>query len=124
MGRELTSGPCILAADIGVVLFFWRLNMLRQTWNAPILVLLALVLACSGGGGSKESLGRAQQALTCTSYPQWTIKTYSGGDRVQNNGSAYECKPFPYSGWCAQAAYEPGATPYWADAWTKAGDCS
>src|SRR6266511_70166 len=118
------KSACTSLRSQSATLGFWRLDMLRKTLNASILVLLALVLACSGGGGSKESLGRAQHALTCTSYPQWTVKTYSGGDRVQNNGSAYECKPFPYSGWCSQAAYEPGASPYWADAWTKVGDCS
>ncbi|WP_157378454.1 trypsin-like serine peptidase [Burkholderia ubonensis] len=44
---------------------------------------------------------------------------YQGGDVVTNRGQRYECKPFPYSGWCGQApsAYEPGVGYAWTDAW-------
>jgi hypothetical protein len=35
------------------------------------------------------------------------------------NGSLYECKPFPFSGWCNQAPfyYEPGTGLAWQEAW-------
>ncbi len=51
---------------------------------------------------------------------------YSGGDQVENNGVRYECKPFPYEGWCnGQAwAYAPGEGMYWTDAWIEVGPCS
>lgn len=53
-------------------------------------------------------------------YPPWKEGThYYGGSRVSNNGVDYECKPFPYSGWCGQSAshYKPGEGSHWQDAW-------
>lgn len=55
------------------------------------------------------------------SYAAWSANgKYSAGDIVNNHGKLFQCKPFPYSGWCnnAPAYYEPGAGLAWADAWT------
>jgi chitinase len=51
---------------------------------------------------------------------------YAAGSMVQNQGSQYECKPYPYSGWCNGAAwaYAPGTGTYWQDAWILKGSCS
>ena len=51
---------------------------------------------------------------------------YAPGSIVQNAGSKYQCKPFPYSGWCNGAAwaYGPGTGAYWTDAWTSLGSCN
>ncbi|RYE12238.1 MAG: hypothetical protein EOP51_31920, partial [Sphingobacteriales bacterium] len=51
---------------------------------------------------------------------------YVAGSRVQNAGSLYECKPYPYSGWCNGAAwaYAPGTGAYWSDAWTLISSCA
>lgn len=51
---------------------------------------------------------------------------YAAGSKVQNSGSQYQCKPYPYSGWCNGAAwaYAPGTGAYWSDAWTLLGTCS
>lgn len=51
---------------------------------------------------------------------------YVAGSRVKNAGSEYECKPYPYNGWCNGAAwaYAPGTGTYWQDAWTLIGACS
>ncbi|QGH62015.1 fibronectin type III domain-containing protein [Serratia proteamaculans] len=45
--------------------------------------------------------------------------TYQAGDIVKNKGELYQCKPWPYTSWCAGAAwaYEPGAGQHWAQAW-------
>ncbi|MGL6402533.1 glycoside hydrolase family 19 protein [Aeromonas hydrophila] len=47
--------------------------------------------------------------------------TYKAGDKVSNLGGNYQCKPHPYTGWCAGAAwaYEPGKGTAWSDAWIK-----
>lgn len=52
------------------------------------------------------------------------LASYKGGTKVlqPKNGKVYECKPFPYEGWCRQwssnsTAYEPGVGAYWSDAW-------
>ncbi|MHA0863724.1 glycoside hydrolase family 19 protein [Enterobacter wuhouensis] len=55
------------------------------------------------------------------SYAAWSANSkYNAGDIVNNHGKLFQCKPFPYSGWCnsAPAYYEPGAGLAWADAWT------
>src|SRR6266511_421900 len=90
-----------------------------------VSVFVALFVSCGNQNdrGNQESIGTVRQALSCTSYPEWTITTYTGGDRVKHGGNAYECKPFPYSGWCGQAGYEPGVTLYWQDAWIPLGAC-
>lgn len=47
--------------------------------------------------------------------------SYSAGSRVTgSDGKVYECKPWPYSGWCsgAASAYAPGSGSAWSMAWT------
>jgi bifunctional chitinase/lysozyme len=48
-------------------------------------------------------------------------KPYQAGEKVQNGGAIYECKPWPYTGWCAGPAwaYEPGVGLYWDMAWIR-----
>ncbi len=50
---------------------------------------------------------------------------YIAGSQVQNNGNVYECKPYPFSGWCNGAAwaYAPGEGAHWEDAWILVGEC-
>ncbi|WP_312344285.1 glycoside hydrolase family 19 protein [Leclercia sp.] len=53
-------------------------------------------------------------------YAAWSANSkYNAGDIVNNHGKLFQCKPFPYSGWCnsAPAYYEPGVGLAWADAW-------
>ncbi len=52
-------------------------------------------------------------------YPDG-IGSYVGGTVVQGtDGKRYECKPFPFSGWCNQGElyYAPGSGLAWTDAW-------
>ncbi|MDB5255563.1 MAG: C-terminal target protein [Chitinophagaceae bacterium] len=51
---------------------------------------------------------------------------YVGGSKVKNTNGRYECKSWPYSGWCNGAAwaYAPGEGAYWMDAWTFVGSCN
>lgn len=58
-------------------------------------------------------------------FPQ-SIKSYVAGTTVlqPKNGKIYECKPFPYSGYCTQWSetathYEPGVGSHWQDAWIE-----
>jgi hypothetical protein len=45
---------------------------------------------------------------------------------VKNGGSSYQCKPYPYAGWCNGSAwaYAPGTGSYWRDAWELIGTCA
>ncbi len=55
-------------------------------------------------------------------YPAYAPNTgYQAGDRVSNAGGNYECKPWPYSGWCGGSTshYAPGTGSHWSDAWIK-----
>ena len=50
---------------------------------------------------------------------------YAAGSTVKNNDRIYECRPWPYSGWCnsAAVAYAPGTGTVWQDAWIDKGSC-
>jgi chitin-binding protein len=53
---------------------------------------------------------------------QWVEGTeYTAGAVVSNKGSRYECKPWPFTGWCKgpASAYEPGVGRAWTDAWDE-----
>lgn len=54
------------------------------------------------------------------------LKSYTTGTKVMQpkNGKVYQCRPFPYSGYCVQwsqhaSQYEPGVGSDWAMAWTE-----
>lgn len=54
------------------------------------------------------------------------VKGYVAGTTVlqPKNGKVYQCKPFPYSGYCMQwsasaTGFEPGVGASWAMAWTE-----
>lgn len=56
-------------------------------------------------------------------FPQ-NIASYKAGTVVlqPKDGKTYECKPFPYSGYCVQYSqyanqYEPGVGAHWKEAW-------
>ena len=54
-------------------------------------------------------------------YPAQSGKYTAGTKVLATDGNVYECKPFPYSGWCAGAewAYAPATGTNWSDAWVK-----
>jgi chitinase len=63
----------------------------------------------------------------CASLAQYVENNgYIAGSKVKNAGKRYECKEFPYSGWCngASWAYGPGTGAYWSDAWYDRGSCN
>lgn len=53
------------------------------------------------------------------------IETYTAGTKVlSSDGNVYQCKEFPYSGYCVQWSpsathYEPGVGSHWQSAWNK-----
>ena len=62
----------------------------------------------------------------CNGIPQYTEGGgYNAGSEVQNVGSVYQCKEWPYSGWCngGAQAYAPGTGTNWQDAWNLIGQC-
>jgi len=72
-----------------------------------------LVAESTGGGGGDHKYV----------FPN-ELNKYAAGTTVlqPKDGKVYECKPFPYSGWCGQwnsgaTHYEPGVGSNWQDAW-------
>lgn len=88
--------------------------------------------ATDNEGASKTSSAVSISVKTvvtdaCSSIAQYVENGgYVAGSKVKNSGKQYQCKPFPYSGWCngASWAYAPGTGTYWTDAWTLLGSCS
>ncbi|CAA0099559.1 Chitin-binding protein CbpD [BD1-7 clade bacterium] len=54
-------------------------------------------------------------------YPE-NRENYASGVRVyqpRGDSGVYQCKPFPFGGWCVQDAYAPGVSQFWQQAWDK-----
>src|SRR5437868_5335718 len=86
--------------------------------RVSVFVSLLSALAACSASQSDDAVTSTSQALECGTLPSWSLHAYTSGDRVKDNGKAYQCKPFPFSGWCgASAAYEPGVGFAWQDAW-------
>jgi len=63
----------------------------------------------------------------CSGLPVYTENGgYVAGSKVKSAGRQYECKEYPYSGWCNGAAwaYGAGTGAYWSDAWYDRGSCT
>ncbi len=77
----------------------------------PVVQRFPVTLAEESGNGGNDG-----------DYPAYAPNTgYQAGDGVSNAGGNYECKPWPYSGWCGGSTshYAPGTGSAWSDAWTK-----
>eukprot|EP00804_Cyclotella_cryptica_P023830 CCRYP_019479-RC/>CCRYP_019479-RC protein AED:0.04 eAED:0.04 QI:278/1/1/1/1/0.85/7/1325/805 len=79
---------------------------------------------------SRRSNLRARHLLSSSSClesseaisPYLPAFSYQPGDKAALSGLIYECKPFPFNGWCGD--YEPGnANKPWGDAWILLGEC-
>ena len=96
------------------------------TFIAPatsITVDVNIALVVKDKEGNKGSASKTITVLPSSGhYPPWREgTTYYGGSRVSSDGIDYECKPFPFSGWCGQSAshYQPGQGSHWQDAWKR-----
>jgi hypothetical protein len=99
--------------------------MTIKSWWLGAALFSLIVGACSDSARPKEEVGDTASALiSCSGLPEWQGQTYAADARVQHGGKAYQCKPWPYSGWCGQAGYEPGVTASWSDAWILVDTCS
>jgi len=92
----------------------------------PLLAIaLSLVTGVTGCAlGSDDDANRAAQGASC-SAPAYVAGTrYAAGARVTSGGKTFECKPWPYTGWCSiGGAYAPGSGYAWRDAWTEITSC-
>lgn len=92
---------------------------MHRTLLAAALTLSFLGCASPSGDDATEY---GAQGASCTPYVAGT--RYAAGALVTAGGKGYECKPWPYSGWCSLGgAYAPGAGFAWRDAWSETAAC-
>jgi len=105
------------------------------SWNnvaAGTYTVTAVATDNAGGTTTSAAIAITVTANTgtddCGTIPQYvsTGGNYIAGSIVKNDGNQYQCKPWPYSGWCAIAPsyYAPGTGTNWTDAWTLIGSCT
>jgi len=92
----------------------------------PAAFLSAVAASCaSESAQSSGDAMTAQEVSVSCDAPSYSQKEYAPGERAQSQGELYECKPWPYSGWCGLGGpYTPGVGASWGDAWVLIGTCS
>lgn len=89
--------------------------------DVNVLGVYDLVYRVTDGANQTTTAQRSVIVSDGSSYPPYESgKTYEAGDIVTgSDGNLYQCKPWPYTGWCSNPSYAPGETVYWSDAWDK-----
>jgi GH18 family chitinase len=121
---EFYNGSTLLGTDTSSPYSFSWTNVAAGTYSLTTKATDGQGLV---GTSAAISITVSGSTGTCSGKPQYVENGgYAAGSQVQNLGSLYECKPYPYEGWCNGAAwaYAPGTGTYWADAWTLKGSCS
>ncbi|MEF1247698.1 immunoglobulin-like domain-containing protein [Vibrio owensii] len=89
--------------------------------DVNVLGVYDLVYRVTDSANQTTTAQRSVIVSDGSSYPPYESgKTYEAGDIVTgSDGNFYQCKPWPYTGWCSNPSYAPGETVYWSDAWDK-----
>ena len=89
--------------------------------DVNVLGVYDLVYRVTDSANQTTTAQRSVIVSDGSSYPPYESgKTYEAGDIVTgSDGNLYQCKPWPYTGWCSNPSYAPGETVYWSDAWNK-----
>ncbi|QLK49624.1 chitinase [Vibrio owensii] len=89
--------------------------------DVNVLGVYDLVYRVTDSANQTTTAQRSVIVSDGSSYPPYESgKTYEAGDIVTgSDGNLYQCKPWPYTGWCSNPSYAPGETVYWSDAWEK-----
>jgi len=122
---EFFNGSTKLGEDTSSPYSYSWGNVAAGTYN-----LTAKATDNAGGTGTSSSVAitvTGGNNDACATKPQYVENGgYVAGSQVKNAGNLYECKPYPYSGWCngASWAYAPGTGTYWSDAWILVSSCS
>lgn len=124
---EFYNGHALLGSSSSTV------SPYSYTWTnigAGVYTITAKAYDNSGGSsvsGSTSVTVTAVGTNSCSGWAQYAENNgYVAGSLVRNSGVRFQCKEWPYSGWCNGAAwaYAPGTGAYWTDAWYNNGSCS
>ncbi len=123
---EFYNGTTLLGTDIT--------SPYSYTWTSVAAGTYSISAKATDNSGATATSAAASVKVNtvvvsnpCSSLPVYKENGgYAAGGKVQNAGKQYQCKPYPYSGWCNGSAwaYAPGVGSYWADAWTLVGSCT
>lgn len=109
-----TTAPLIVAVKSSPGAHALKLIASSDNGRENFQELKTLKLTGEGGSLSYDAI-----------FPEG-FKAYKAGTTVlqPKTGLVYECKPFPYSGYCQQYSpsathYEPGTGSHWKDAWIE-----
>ena len=122
---EFYNGTTLLGTDNSSPYVYSWTNVAAGTYS-----ISAKAYDAAGNSATSQAAILTVNTVTtggCSGIAQYTENNgYVAGSKVQNAGSQYQCKPYPYSGWCNGAAwaYGPGTGAYWSDAWTLVGSCN
>jgi len=123
---EFFSGATLLATDVTAPYSYNWTNLPVGTYN-----ITAKATDNKGAFSTSDlaivNVNPVVVNNPCTNIPAYQENNgYAAGSKVKNAGNQYQCKPYPYSGWCNGSAwaYAPGAGAYWSDAWTLIGSCT
>jgi chitinase len=115
------NGSTLLGTDASSPYSFSWTNVAAGTYT-----LTVRATDNQGAVGTSAAVAITVTGSGC-SAPQYVENGgYVAGSRVKNAGNQYECKPYPFTGWCNGAAwaYAPGTGAHWQDAWTLVGSCA
>ena len=120
------NGTTLLASDNATPYTYTWTNVAAGSYS-----ITAVATDNSGAISTSASASVTIMAVVtsnpCTGIVKYLENNgYVAGSKVQNAGSEYQCKPYPYSGWCNGAAwaYGPGTGQYWTDAWVLISSCA
>src|SRR5262245_20623529 len=94
---------------------------MHHQWRLLLLASCGWAAACASSSGETSEIGAVSQALSCAGASPWAARPYVAGEKATHGGKLFECKPFPFTGWCGQREPEVGLG--WQDAWTELGPC-
>jgi hypothetical protein len=88
---------------------------------------LVCLWGVSAGCAPPDTVEREAPPLACGPVLPWAAGgRYNRGSKVTARAPlhVFECRPWPYEGWCPNAAYAPTKVDGpWADAWVDMGPC-
>ncbi len=123
---EFYNGSIVLGTDTSSPYAYTWTNVAAGTYT-----ITAKVMDNAGATATSTAVSVKVNTVVvtnpCSSIAPYVENSgYVAGNKVKNANSQYQCKPYPYAGWCNGAAwaYAPGTGAYWADAWTVVGSCN